>query len=356
MEEITNLKMFPFQQWDLHSRKTPYFYFDKNILNRNMKNYSNRNFKCYYSVKSCMFNGLIKEVSKNLDGFTVSSIDHLKKVRVETDKPIHFVSPLIRSQEIDIINSLANSLTFNSLEQFNRFKKCVNPHIDVFIRINPEISFVKEERLNPSGLFSQLGIPLSQFEKFIKTEGFHFHNNNMGKSPKDILKTMDRIERYFKRRLYGFQYANLGGGYLWSEELIKTLNIEQGRWKKKYRIKFIIEPGFDISHSAGFLVSSVVDLFKRKGKNIAVLDTSVNHLFKTSLFQRKPKVINHEETNPYSYILAGASCFAGDVFGEYRFKTKLTLGDLVIFKNVGAYSFIKANKFNGIELPKVYMR
>ncbi len=145
-------------------------------------------------------------------------------------------------------------------------------------------------------------------------------------------------------------------GYLWSEELINIINMEQDRWKKKYGINFIIEPGFDISNSAGFLISSVTDLFERKGKHIAVLDTSVNHSPNIFSFRRTPEIINHGENNLYSYILAGASCLAGDVFGEYSFNNKLSLGDKVVFKNIGAYSFVKANKFNGLEIPIVYMR
>ena len=340
----------------LNSKKTPYFYFDKNIFIKNINNYSKKLFRHYYSVKSCLFDGLIKEISKNLDGFTVSSIDSLRKVRAETDKPIHFISPLIRDQEIDAVNSLGNSLTFNSIEQFKKFTSRMDSHIKNFIRINPELSFVKDKRRDTSRPFSHLGIPLSQFRNCFAFDGFHFHNNHQERCSKNILKTMRHIEFHLKDQMCTFQYVNLGGGYIWSKELIKIINMEQSRWKNQYGIKLIIEPGFDISNSAGFLISSVTDLFKSKGKNIAILDVSVNHLPNIFSFQISPEVINHDKANPHSYILAGATCLAGDVFGEYCFKNTLSLGDVVIFKNVGAYSLVKANKFNGIEIPQVYMQ
>ena len=33
----------------------------------------------------------------------------------------------------------------------------------------------------------------------------------------------------------------------------------------------------------------------------------------------EPDVAGHSDDAPHSYILAGASCLAGDVFGEYSF-------------------------------------
>jgi carboxynorspermidine decarboxylase len=46
---------------------------------------------------------------------------------------------------------------------------------------------------------------------------------------------------------------------------------------------------------------------------------------------------------------------AGDVFGEYQFHKPLAVGDKLVFKNVGAYSLIKANRFNGYNLPDIYV-
>ena len=81
--------------WDFQGKATPYFYFDKELLRRSIAHYSQRKFKLYYSAKSCLFKGLVKEVSDSLEGFTVSSIDYLQSVREETSGPIHFISPSV---------------------------------------------------------------------------------------------------------------------------------------------------------------------------------------------------------------------------------------------------------------------
>ena len=46
----------------------------------------------------------------------------------------------------------------------------------------------------------------------------------------------------------------------------------------------------------------------------------------------------------------------GDLFGEYRLARLPVVGDRFIFSNVGAYSLIKASRFNGHDLPAVYLR
>jgi carboxynorspermidine decarboxylase len=54
-------------------------------------------------------------------------------------------------------------------------------------------------------------------------------------------------------------------------------------------------------------------------------------------------------------LLAGCSCLAGDLFGVYSFDEPLDIGSRVVFRNAGAYSIVKANMFNGINLPNIYL-
>jgi carboxynorspermidine decarboxylase len=99
----------------------------------------------------------------------------------------------------------------------------------------------------------------------------------------------------------------------------------------------------------------VIDLFKSDGKTIAVLNTSVNHLPEVFEYQFEPDVVEHVDHAANKYILAGASCLAGDIFGEYAFHEPLEIGSRVTFANVGAYSLVKAHMFNGINLPSIYV-
>ena len=48
------------------------------------------------------------------------------------------------------------------------------------------------------------------------------------------------------------------------------------------------------------------------------------------------------------------NCLAGDLFGVYSFNEPLEVGSRVVFRNAGAYFIVKANMFNGINLPNIY--
>jgi carboxynorspermidine decarboxylase len=55
----------------------------------------------------------------------------------------------------------------------------------------------------------------------------------------------------------------------------------------------------------------------------------------------------------YTYRLAGPSCLAGDVMGDYSFDKPLKRGDKLIFSDMALYSIVKSSTFNGINLPDI---
>jgi carboxynorspermidine decarboxylase len=124
--------------------------------------------------------------------------------------------------------------------------------------------------------------------------------------------------------------------------------------KKNYNLEVYIEPGEAIVGRAGYIISSVIDMFESDGKTIAVLDTTVNHMPQVFEYQYSPDVRDQTKDGKYEYILAGSTCLAGDLFGEYRFEKPLDIGSQVVFENMGAYTLVKAHMFNGINLPKIY--
>ncbi len=55
----------------------------------------------------------------------------------------------------------------------------------------------------------------------------------------------------------------------------------------------------------------------------------------------------------YTYRLAGNTCLAGDIMGDYSFDIPLQIGDRVIFEDQMHYTMVKATTFNGIKLPDI---
>ncbi|MEM5767236.1 MAG: carboxynorspermidine decarboxylase, partial [Bacillota bacterium] len=58
----------------------------------------------------------------------------------------------------------------------------------------------------------------------------------------------------------------------------------------------------------------------------------------------------------YTYRLAGPTCLAGDVIGDYSFDHPLGVGDKLVFEDMAIYSMVKNNTFNGMPLPSILLR
>ena len=351
------------------SSSTPYFLFDREklrkklLLHKAIEKKSDVNL--VYSIKSLSHIAILKEISKHIKGFSVSSLFELNLAKYIANKQhaIHFITPGIKDNQWGAISKTAHFVTFNSLEQFMRFKDKLKSKTSYGIRLNPEISFISDSRYNPCRKSSKLGVPLSDILKFLKNSrfaqhlrGLHFHNNCDSHNFSELTKTFKKIESYLGKHLEKFEWINLGGGYLFNNSnnvatfyrLIKYI-------KKRYSFKhIIIEPGSSIVQDTAYLVSSVIDIFKRDKKNIAVLDTTINHLPEVFEYQYKPNILESNASGSHEYILAGCSCLAGDIFGTYFLKRKLKIGSKVVFNKVGSYSLVKANMFNGINLPDIY--
>ncbi len=53
----------------------------------------------------------------------------------------------------------------------------------------------------------------------------------------------------------------------------------------------------------------------------------------------------------YTYRLAGNTCLAGDIMGDYSFDEPLHVGQKIIFEDQIHYTIVKNTTFNGIKLP-----
>jgi carboxynorspermidine decarboxylase len=187
-------------------------------------------------------------------------------------------------------------------------------------------------------------------------KGQHVHNVFSATDFTPLIKTIEKLRSYFGKNLAQLDWLNLGGGYLFNQinhhsPFIKLVN----KLKNDFAIEVYIEPGKAVVGRAGYLMTTVIDSFISDGKTIVILDTSVNHNPEVFEYQRQPELYEQDSSGQYSAILAGCTCLAGDVFGEYRFKEPLQTGDKLVFKNVGAYGLIKANRFNGYNLPDMYV-
>lgn len=316
-----------------------------------------------YSIKALSFAGLLETIAEYVGGFSVSSLfeARLAKEIIGEKGSIHLTSPGLRESDMQEIAEYCDYLSFNSLSQWQRCKPYVK-HRQCGLRINPGLSFVKDERYDPCRSWSKLGVPLAQLDD-ISTDsdlldgisGLHIHNNCEASDFHQLEKTINLLLDQYNNIIARMNWLNFGGGYyIHDTAQLDVLNKIIDSLKQQYNLEIFFEPGKGVVGHAGYLVASVIDIFDSGGKTVAVLDTTVNHLPEVFEYQYKPVVLQESAAGKYSYRLAGASCLSGDMFGDYNFDRELQINSRIIFANMGAYMMVKANMFNGINLPTIY--
>src|SRR5699024_5084928 len=168
-------------------------------------------------------------------------------------------------------------------------------------------------------------------------EGLHFHT--LCEQNADALeKTVGAFEEKFGRYLKGLKWLNLGGGHHITREdydverLIRIIR----RLQDIYQVQVYLEPGEAVVLNAGFLEAKVLEVV-RNGMDIAILDASAAcHMPDVLEMPYRPPVKGSGQAGekPYTYRLAGPTCLAGDVIGDYSFDEPLKEGSQVVFEDM----------------------
>lgn len=319
-----------------------------------------------YSVKALSVARVLECLNDYVDGFSVCSPNELRLVRdtLGSDKPLHMTSPYMRIEEIEPMLRSTDYVTFNSLRHFQQHVPRLQAVASCGLRINPNLSFVADQRYDPCRNQSKLGVPIDELTAMrsdlgfgrLSNAGLHFHTNCEGREFGHLLRTVSLIAERCKPIMDEAAWINVGGGYLFNsadrlDDFVAAVELLRSR----YKLEVFIEPGAGFVREAGTLVSTVVDLFSRDEREIAVLDTTVNHWPEVFEYEFEPDVEGHVDEGRFTYLLAGCSCLAGDLFGVFSFNQPLEVGSRVVFHNAGAYSIAKASMFNGINLPNIYI-
>lgn len=319
-----------------------------------------------YSIKSVNMVRLLDVIKPYISGFSCSSLFETKlaKETLDEGQSIHITTPGYRDDEWQDIIELSDFVTINSVTQWRRFAQQINADSSCGIRINPELSFVKDERYDPCRLDSKLGMTFDQIASendkaeldWQSIEGIHIHNNCESSCFDELNQSVKQVMQGLSEYKPQLNWINLGGGYLFKDEVDLTPLEDTITWlQDEFGLDVYIEPGKAITGNSGYLVSTVIDLFESKNKKIVVLDTTINHLPEVFEYQFKPKVRQLSGQGKYEYRLVGCSCLSGDLFGDYSFDEPINIGSRIVFENIGAYMQVKANMFNGINLPTTYI-
>lgn len=347
-----------------NSFSTPYFLVDEKKLVKNLeilKQVSDRTgCKILLAQKAFSMFYAYPLLRKYLAGTTASGLYEAKLGHENFGGETHVFSPAYREEEFEELLQYADDVVFNSPGQVRKYaKKAKLAGKSVGLRINPECSTQEGHAIyDPCASFSRLGTTLENFDEALLPflDGLHFHT--LCEQGADALEiTLKAVEEKFGRYLSRMKWLNLGGGHHITREDydVEALAEMVKRLKETYGVEVYLEPGEAVVLQAGFLVSEVLEVV-HNGMDIAILDTSAAcHMPDVLEMPYRPPVKDSglPGEKACTVRLAGPTCLAGDVIGDYSFDTPLKPGDQVVLEDMALYTMVKTNTFNGMPLPDI---
>jgi len=302
---------------------------------------------------------------------TASSVNEMLLANDELHCKAHTYCPAYTEETIKLFMKGSSHITFNSIDQFERFKPIIDKHneenlndsISCGLRINPMCSVIETDIYNPCSPGSRFGVLGNKLESLPKgIDGFHFHALCESTSY-DLSKVLNAMEEQFGQWLPQLKWINMGGGHLMTRKDydVKHLISLLLDFKRRHpNLEIILEPGSAWCWQTGDLEATVVDVVENSGIKTAIVDVSFAcHMPDCLEMPYKPVIsqaLSKVDYNRPTYRIGGNSCLSGDFVGDWSFEQELKPGDRLTFEDMNHYTTVKTNMFNGISHPSIVMQ
>ena len=273
-------------------------------------------------------------------------------------------------EEIEEVAKLGVQINIDNLSILEQFGT-KHPNIPVCIRINPHIMAGGNTNISVGHIDSKFGISIHQTPLLLRIventnmtiNGIHMHT---GSDILDIDVFIQASEILFDvaRQFDSLEFIDFGSGFKvpYKENDIET-NIEELGEKLTQRFQtfcknygkdltLAFEPGKFIVSESGYFLAKVNAIKQTTSTVFAQIDSGFNHLIRPMLYGAQQDIINISNPNGKQrfYSVVGYICET-DTFANNRRINEITEGDVLAFKNAGAYCFTMASNYNSRYRP-----
>jgi diaminopimelate decarboxylase len=356
---------------------TPLYVYDGDSIVRQIeklkKAYGGTNLKIKYAAKALTNVSILKLIRKQGIGIEVVSPEEARLALRAGFPPSEIMftpSGVDFSEIIDGVN-LGLPINLDNLSSLQKFGELYTNTYPCGLRLNPNILAGGNIKISTGHSNSKFGISvqqLSQIQKVvarynIQIDGLHIHTGSDIKESEAFLKTAETLfeaAQHFPNLKFidfgsGFKVAykegdtvtdvnDLGG------KLTKAFNEFCERYGRKLELR--IEPGKYIVSESGTLLVQVNVVKETPTITFVGVNSGLNHLIRPMMYDAYHHIVN--VSNPgapeKSYTVVGYICET-DTFGSDRLLNEVREGDLLAFKNAGAYGFSMASNYNSRPRP-----
>ncbi len=350
--------------------KTPFYIMDVDILRERinyLKNTLSDKIDLCYAVKANTFiaDYAAREVAR-LEICSPGEYEICEKLGISPDKMV--ISGV--NKEASFIKKLVNKdeqfiFTIESLEQYKMLKKLAkDKKLQVLIRITSGNQF---------GVSKCDAIKIIQDNKNLDILGIEYFSGTQKNSLKKIEREFKFLKEFIEsvKEKYHFEIRELEYGTGFPVSYFEGEEFGEEEYLLGFKelilgyfgdLKLTIEVGRSIAATCGKYYTKVVDLKTNEVGNFAIVDGGMNHLvyygammgMRVPICEILPK---RSQENAKNWCICGSLCTINDIMIKQLPITNLRIGDVLIFKNTGAYSMTEGiSLFLSRELPKIIIK
>jgi len=325
-----------------------------------------------YAAKALSNVSILKLMRQSGSGLDTVSIQEVQLGLAAGFEPqaIIYTPNGVSLKEIEEVAKMGVQINIDNLSLLEQFGTR-HPKTPVCIRINPHVMAGGNSNISVGHIDSKFGISIHQIPHLLRIventamniNGIHMHT---GSDILDIDVFLHAAEILFDtaKHFKNLEFLDFGSGFKvpYQQNDIETNIEELGEKLSKRFIDFckeygrdlqlIFEPGKFLVSQAGHFVTQVNVVKQTTSTVFAQVDSGFNHLIRPMLYGSYHHIENL--SNPKGkerfYSVVGYICET-DTFGSNRKIAEITEGDLLVFRNCGAYCFSMASNYNSRYRP-----
>ena len=272
--------------------------------------------------------------------------------------------------EIEEVAKMGVQINIDNLSLLEQFGTR-HPKTPVCIRINPHVMAGGNSNISVGHIDSKFGISIHQIPHLLriventamKINGIHMHT---GSDILDVDVFLHAAEILFDtaKHFKNLQFLDFGSGFKVPyfnndietniEELGEKLSARFSEFCANYgsELQLIFEPGKFLVSQAGHFITQVNVVKQTTSTIFAQVDSGFNHLIRPMLYGSHHHIENLSNPNGKErfYSVVGYICET-DTFASNRKIAEITEGNLLVFRNCGAYCFSMSSNYNSRYRP-----
>ncbi len=325
------------------------------------------NLRINYAVKALSNISILKLLNRLGSGLDTVSLQEVQLGIISGAEPskIIYTPNGVSMEEIEEVAALGVQINIDNLSILEQFGT-KHPDIPVCIRINPHVMAGGNSNISVGHIDSKFGISIHQMPhllRIVENTGMHINGIHMhtGSDILDVEVFLYAAEILFDtaKNFKDLEFIDFGSGFKVPyktedietdvEELGKKLSKRFNSFCKEYgrELTLAFEPGKFLVSEAGFFLAKVNVVKQTTSTVFAGIDSGFNHLIRPMLYNSYHHIENL--SNPKGkerfYSVVGYICET-DTFASNRRIPEIKEGDILCFRNAGAYCFSMASNYN----------